>query len=62
MLWIEIEALYSSIGIFNDLLELGDELFLDPLGIKHIYLAENILDFDVVVDKHGFPVGIQLCL
>ena len=62
VLWIEVEALYSSIGIFNDLLELGDELFLDPLGIKHIYLAENILDFDVVVDKHGFPVGIQLCL
>ena len=62
VLWIEVEALYSSIGIFYDLLELGDKLILDPLGIKHINLAENILDFDIVVDKHGFPEGIQLCL
>jgi hypothetical protein len=52
VLWIEVEALYSSIGILNDLLELRDKLILDPLGIKHIYLAENILDFDVVIDKH----------
>jgi len=62
VLWIEVEALYSSIRFVNDLLELGDKLFLDPLWVKHIFLVENILDSDIVVEKHGFPVGIQLCL
>jgi hypothetical protein len=62
MLWIEVEVLYSSIGTGNYLLELGDELFLDPLGVKYIHLIEDVLDVDVVIHKHGFPEGIQLCL
>ena len=62
MLWIEVEVLYSSIGASNDLLELGDEILIDPLGVKHIHLIKDVLDVDVIIHKHGFPEGIQLCL
>jgi hypothetical protein len=62
MLRIEVEVFYSSIRAGNDLLELGDKLILDPLGIKHIHLIEDVLDVDVVINNHGFPEGIQLRL
>jgi hypothetical protein len=50
MLWIEVEVFYSSIRAGNDLLELGDKLILDPLGIKHIHLIEDVFDVDVVIN------------
>jgi hypothetical protein len=50
MLWIEVEVFYSSIRAGYDLLELGDKLILDPLGIKHIHLIEDVLYVDVVIN------------